>query len=190
MASNAEKSVKEWILQAKKAGKSDEEIRKEMLKKGYVPSLVDKMLLEAPKGREKRWLWILLTVLLIAALAVAIGLYFPQISSFLSGMTLKACLTDECFISSANECSAARMEKILAGSLYQLSEKGCILEKKLSKMNETEPKEMKDLLESKAMTCIYEKGMFDENLVKTISLGIENCEGELKDAIEELTTAV
>jgi len=40
--------------------------------------------------------------------------------------------------------------------------------------------DMKSLLEGKNMTCVYEKGDFDPQLVNSLVEGTENCTGDLK----------
>ena len=82
------------------------------------------------------------------------------------------------------------MTKVFAGSEYQLSSEDCMFTKTLTKVNETEPAEIVLLLESKSMSCQYDLGEFDDNLIKTIVLGMENCEGDLKDGLEEVVIAV
>ena len=56
----------------------------------------------------------------------------------------------------------------------------------ITKIADTEPEEVKLLFEGKSMTCTWTQGNFDEDLVNTFSLGIENCEGRLALAIASL----
>jgi len=176
---DTEKEAKIWASSQRKSGKSDSDIRTEMLNKGYSPALINKLLRK--KGR-------LLIYIFIAAILAA-GIYFliPVISTISFS---KSCDSQECFLTAANNCENAKFQQTEAGSLFEYSANKCVLTKTLKKINETEPVEMKDLLEGKSLTCSYTFGGFNENWIKTLSIDIDACSGELKDSIEELMLAV
>jgi len=180
---NIEETARQWAKAQRKAGKSDEELRTEMLKKGYSASFINNLL----KKRSKLFYIIPLAIIILIAAVYFLAPYIPGVISSISS---KSCATQACFITAADSCSAVKMQQVEAGSLFSYSEKGCILTKTLKTMNETEPAEMKDLLEGKSLTCAYTSGDFNENWINTLSIGIENCSGELKDAIDELVYAV
>ena len=177
-----EKKAREWVKTQRQAGKDDSDIKGEMLRKGYSAELADKLL-----KRKSRLLYIIPVLIIIA-----VGVYFALafILSSISIFFSEVCTTQECFISAANNCENVKMQQVEAGSLFEYSAKSCIMEKTLKTINETEPVEMKDLLEGKSLTCSYAQNNFNENWVKTLSIGIEDCSGELKDAIDELVYAV
>ena len=179
---NLEKTAREWAKAQRKAGKTDEELKTEMLRKGYSTGLINKLL----KKKSK----ILYIIPLIVLILVAVYFLIQYIPGIISSISSKSCSTQECFITAANSCSSVKMQQTEAGSLFDYSEKGCILTKTAAKLNETEPVEIKDLLEGKSLTCGYSQGNFNENWLKTLSIGIENCSGDLKDAIDELAYAV
>ena len=183
---NLEKTAKEWVKAERKAGKSDEELRSEMLRKGYAPGLINRVLAEKKISK----LWIIIPLILIIAAAVYFAL--PFIIPLVQNITLtgKSCSTQECFISAANNCEAVKMEQNEAGSLFRYSTSNCIMTKTLSKINGLEPAEIKSLLEGKSLECAYEKGAFNTYWISALSIGLENCSGELKDAIDELSYAV
>ena len=133
MASEVQNTIFQWVEESRKKGFSDEKIRKEMLEKGYMPHMVDKVLLGSSKNKntQKYILFSLGAILII--LIIVLGIIFvPSLFS-------KKCSTDECFILAANNCSSVKMEKIIAESVYLFSEKNCTLTKTLSRINESEP---------------------------------------------------
>ena len=179
---NLEQTAREWVKAQRKAGKSDEEIRTEMLKRGYSAGIINRLLRKKSK----------ILYLLPLAIVILIAAYFlaPYIPNLISSISAKTCATQDCFIAAANSCSAVRMQQVEAGSLFDYSEKNCALTKTATKLNETEPQEIKDLLEGKSLVCNYSQGNFNENWINTLSIGIEDCSGELKDAIDELIYSV
>ena len=66
------------------------------------------------------------------------------------------------------------------------SSKGCVLTKKMSIVPDSEPAEIKLNVEGKSMTCEYSKGELDKNLLSTLYLGIEKCNGPLKNVLSDL----
>ncbi len=181
----AEKGAKEWIFAARKKGWSDEDIGKEMLKKGYSQRAIRNLLEEFPEHRK--WTKYLLPIIVIA---VVVGLAIEIYLNF-AFFYVNDCKNDSnCFIYMANQCKAAKMETIIAGSVYDFSEKNCVLTKTLALMNDSEPSDLRDLLEYKNMTCSYEKGSFDPNLINTVSLGIEGCTGDLADGLNSIIESI
>lgn len=71
------------------------------------------------------------------------------------------------------------------GKILYSSSSACVFTKTyVSAKGETD--EMRALLEGKSFSCKYEKGKFDQRLANSLVFGMENCEGELKDAIAKL----
>ncbi|HEV8290192.1 MAG TPA: hypothetical protein VGQ00_04560 [Candidatus Norongarragalinales archaeon] len=96
------------------------------------------------------------------------------------------CADKNCFINAASQCSAAKLVLNESYGAVKYSTNGCVFTKRIVSLNESESPDLKLLVEGKSMACKYEKGKFDTNLVDSLLLGIEPCEGELKDAINEL----
>ncbi|VVB65555.1 Uncharacterised protein [Candidatus Gugararchaeum adminiculabundum] len=92
----------------------------------------------------------------------------------------------ECFISAANNCDNANLTLTDNVGTFQYSASGCVLTKTLVILNANETPEMKNALEGKNMTCIYETGKFNSELVTSLLSGIEYCNGDLKEALGEL----
>jgi len=181
------KKVKDWIKAQRTEGIKDFELRAKLLQKGYPSSMVADLLVQRKSPNILRLLPYFLVLIIVVA-----GIYFliPVLSNALSGISGMTCTDQTCFINAANSCRTVKMQQVEAGSLFSYSEKGCVLTKTATKLNETEPYEMKQLLEGKSMQCSYAKGNFSENLVKTLSIGIEGCSGDLKDALDELIAAI
>jgi len=178
---STEKRALEYIRARLKRGASESDIRRELLAKNYSSELADKLLGKAkPKG--KIFIFIIVGILILAAIAAAYFWLLPM-------LTVQSCADEACFITAADDCKTATFSNALAGSVFEYKTKNCILTKTLIQINETEPAEIRDLLEGKSMTCNYAKGNFAPELVLTISIGIEACQGELKDGIELLAVA-
>jgi len=175
--------IEEWVFAVRKRGWNDQRIEKEMRGKGYSNLFIQKTLEEFPSNSAwKKYL--IPTIVSIFAIAVIV-IVFLNFSVFYT----KSCSNDLCFSELANQCKPVKMEKNIAGSMYTFTEKACILTKRVEKMNETEPAQMVSFLESRSMDCSYEPGNFDNNLITTVSLGMENCSGKLVDSIKDLMTS-
>lgn len=99
-----------------------------------------------------------------------------------------SCQDKACFIAAANDCRDMNVtitEDI--GTFAYTSSQDCTFTKTLVRLNNSEMQEMKTLLEGKNMMCIYTKGKFDQRLVSTLIGGMENCDGDLKDDLGNLT---
>lgn len=179
MPSNTEKAAKKWINGQRKEGLSDAYIKGALLEKGYPRDLVNKLM------KKSNVLPYILSALVIIALAAGIYFLFPVFSDL-----FVSCNTADCFIAKAENCESAKMEQNFDGSIFKLSVKNCVLTKTALKLNESEPQEIKDLLEGASMKCEYGEGNFNTDWTGTLSIGIENCSGDLKDAIDELILAL
>jgi hypothetical protein len=102
--------------------------------------------------------------------------------------TNATCEDEACFIAAANNCENMSLTVTDdVGTFSYSSSKYCIFTKTLVSLNANETQEMKNLLEGKNMTCIYERGKFDQRWVTSLIYGIEYCDGELKDRLGDLT---
>ena len=138
------------------------------------------------QGVEKKRIWpFILGALIVIAVILAVIFILPSFS-----IGSKKCADKACFVTAANNCENVAFEQLEEGSLFGYSARSCVLTKTLKKMNETEPAEMKDLLEGKSLSCKYSAESFNENWVNTLSLDLGDCTGDLKDAIDELAAAV
>jgi hypothetical protein len=193
----AEKARK-YVLAQLLRGKPASEIRAELYAKKYPQYFIDDVLKDERrllvKEREKKpfpvfWLWIILIAVIIAVFIVfflpmmsKISLSFPSFG--------KTCANQTCFLEAANLCNSANFQQTEADSVFKYNIRGCVLTKTALKINETEPVEIRNLLQGKSMACAYEKGSFDAAWVSTLSLNLENCTGDLKDSIEQLLLVI
>jgi hypothetical protein len=98
-----------------------------------------------------------------------------------------SCSDATCFIAAANNCDD--MNVTLTGKVATFaytSSSSCVFTKTLLSVDQNETQKMKDFLVGKSMICTYGKGKFNPDLVTSLVDGMENCTGDLKDAISEL----
>lgn len=101
------------------------------------------------------------------------------------------CGTDkDKFIGAANAGLAAAVRVTLAGALYLCeATEDLTFKKRMVKLADSEPSEIKILLGGKCMSRKYRLGKFNRVWLDTIALGIEGFNGPLKDALMELIEA-
>ncbi len=142
---------------------------------------------------------ILLLVVLLAVIAVFIGGFIPKPTADYTDYSKQTtqqdtvnadgrieCTTAKCFIDAANNCQYAIFDLTDDVGTFAFEEKDCMLTKTVMELNGKESQEMKKLLEYKRVVCTYEKGNFDERLLWTLTQGIDNCTGALKETIGQL----
>lgn len=95
----------------------------------------------------------------------------------------------QCFIEQANNCAKTSVKEDIAGSTILYYARECKLKKKIDEFAEDEAEEVEAFLRGRTMECMYEQGNFDEELINGLLGGIEQCDGELKEAIYELRIA-
>ncbi len=102
--------------------------------------------------------------------------------------TNATCGDETCFIAAANNCENINLTVTdEVGTFSYSSSESCIFTKTLVSLNANESQEMKNLLQGKNMTCMYERGKFDQRWVTSLIYGIEYCQGELKNRLGDLT---
>ena len=186
LAPKLEKELKKYIKAALKQGSTKEEIKETLLKKSYPKQIINKLLNDSLKEKPIFSLTQLaILTIIILALIILIGIFlFPKITK------TTECTNQECFISAANDCESAFLEQDEEGSLFSYKTENCILTKTAVKLSEDEPVEIIEQFEGSSMTCSYEKNNFDIDLLTTLTLGIENCSGPLKDALDDLLLTI
>ena len=93
------------------------------------------------------------------------------------------CKTKECFVADANGCKEKSIVVDEDFGTVAYSTKGCVFTKTIVSLDASEPSDMKAALEGKSLTCKYEQGNFNEEWTSSLVLGIDNCEGDLRDAL-------
>lgn len=95
------------------------------------------------------------------------------------------------FVDAANKGVPAFLSMNDEGAIFECEvDDKFIFHKKLVKIDDKEPNEMKILLNGKSLKSKYEKGKFNRNLLDTLTIDIDDCEGDLKDALAELREAL
>lgn len=127
------------------------------------------------------------------ALAIILGLALVIIipSILLLLPEGKNCGTNEsCFIIAAQQCQTARFRQEFADTTFRYhSTNDCKLIKTMERVGNEEQEEMNAFFENKKMSCAYEKNKFNENWVKSLTKDLNQCSGELKARLLELTLA-
>lgn len=144
---------------------------------------IDKLLKETGYGR-KSWfnknVAIVLGVAIVAVIAVIFAMqYTPKEAGRAAFMP-----QEKSFMEAANACEPAVIQKKIGTATLRFEIKeGCILQKEVIAMDETEPQEIRDLFVGSSMECDYEEGSFDSAYVEQISGNLGTCQGTLVDAI-------
>ena len=134
-----------------------------------------------PKKRSGGILWIIILVLMVS-LVVSIYFYYPI-----------DCKDDkDCFINEAQVCSRSKVIDYKEGNqfIYEIKSKqgqDCIFYVKLNKMKEGTDYNLVNLLEGKEMLCKLPLEEFSKNPLADTNDIIDNCSGNLKEALQQLT---
>ncbi len=100
--------------------------------------------------------------------------------------TITPCNDAGCFIAAANNCGNASILYTDSVGTFNYTTSNCVFIKTLVSLDANETQDMKDALEGKNLTCIYDQGQFDQRWVSSLLYGTENCTGDLKEALGEL----
>lgn len=105
------------------------------------------------------------------------------------------CTDLKCFVAKADQCTPATYEETTTvGTIdYTISTgsgDSCALTKQVIALDKKENDLIKKLLENKLMVCIYVKNQFNGQWMTSMIEGLDNCEGELKDAVGRLLLLV
>lgn len=181
-----EAEVKEYIEKEIRKGFKLSDIERVLLKWGYPEDFVSK---EISKYSDSTPLHHRIMSPKVALAAFFCLVLLVLISSLFLNKEVR-CDSDECFIEYASDCKPTFYSKIDAGIVFEFeSTKDCVMEKKLQGLPDSEPLIIRDLLLDKGMICTYSKEGFDERWTSTLLGGLENCNGELKDALYEIAIA-
>lgn len=128
---------------------------------------------------------IIILIILISGAAYGISLIWPEAAA--------DCGYDRvCFVFYADDCQKAVLrEEVTGGTIikYQSSSR-CTVTKSIETFGTAEPEEVVDAFKGKKMVCSYERNNFDPLIAEGISLGLNYCQGELRDAIIDLRSAL
>ena len=179
MTEDYKKYVKDYIKKAKQTGYNDGIIKKKLHEAGYDPKLVQDAYDEVKGSSTQEYNWKKIALFSVAVLAIVVISIFTlnQIS-----------MTRERFIEKANLCEKAEFISTIEGTTYKFLTENCVFKKKIIKLDKYEPEEVNDLFLNEELTCNYNEGEFNTNWIDYLTKDIENCEGELKEIIEEILT--
>ena len=127
----------------------------------------------------------------------AIGLLIAIISMIAfvkSAENGSSCTDMSCFITKANQCQAITYEETTEiGTINYIitsQNSNCILTKEIVELSESEDAFLKKTLEGKKMECTYSSGQFNGQWTISLIEGLEDCQGELKEALGQLLLLV
>jgi len=114
-----------------------------------------------------------------------------MISFIVSAFRGSSCEDMNCFIIQANQCNATTyQETIDVGTISYSVNSSCVLTKEIVKLSDKEDPLIKRMIERKTMECFYSKGKFNGQWTTSMIEGLQNCRGELKEAIGQMLILV
>jgi len=115
-----------------------------------------------------------------------IGVVVVLAAVYFIGFAGKTCDSIECFVGKANECASVTYEVQEEYGLMLYSAEDCRFTKTVVKMDESEDPELRGLIEGKSLNCGYPEGMFNTRWMYSLLADMDQCEGELKDVMEQV----
>ncbi|MBT4541188.1 hypothetical protein HOC35_06780 [Candidatus Woesearchaeota archaeon] len=179
--------VKDYISDEYNKGFTLNAIEKVLLDRGYKKQDITPIITEITVGhtdyRLKKGIPLIIISILSILFVLALLFWFAKL-----GIT--ECDNEQCFFEMANQCKSVTYKIDEAGTVYNFeSSKDCVFTKTITKVSDTEPQDIIDLFEGKALTCEYTKESFETKWVTTLLGGLDECNGALKEAFYELTIA-
>ncbi len=180
------KDLSKYIGKERKRGFSDDKIKTALIKAGYKKKDLNPLFqksgkVEVAKSFDMKNVGKVLTVIFLVLFIGFIAYAFLN----------NECDTIDCFIEHANECKPTSLEVDDSGTIhYYEIQDNCVFYREYTKLADDEPQEVVDLLLGKSLTCNYALGEFNTDWVNTISIGLEDCEGELVDSMNVIIAAV
>ena len=99
-----------------------------------------------------------------------------------------------CFIVQADKCNPITYEETTAMATIRYSitadNLSCIFTKEIVNLNEKEDSTIQKIMKGKKLECIYISGQFNDQWTTSLIEGLEDCQGELKEAIGQLLLLV
>ncbi len=194
LSDSLKKKLYNYLDKAKERGYSNTKIKTSLKKGGYDKKTIN-FILNDYKNKSKKpvkqpWNHKRMIVTSIG-IAILIICFVILISYLLPSLSQIDCGNDvDCFVENANKCQTSLLEINEDGTIstYKIEE-GCVFHREYTQLSDNEPEIMKDLFEGKSLTCNYVEKNFNEEWVDSITQGIEECDGELVDAIYALIAA-
>ena len=135
-----------------------------------------------PKKKDNPQRTLVVGIIFIIIVILLIILFYS--GGLIGKAYVTECDTSACFIEKANACEPAIYTTTMGTTTVEMEIlPGCELKKTILALDETEPAEVRTFFTGKTMTCDYEQGNFDEDFAFQISGPLDECEGNLVDAI-------
>jgi len=152
-------------------------------------SKIEKQIREIKKSRRVNQ-GVVIGIISVVGL-VGVVLIIAMLFNHLQGPTpvgsAAECTTDSCFIKAANSCKPTYLEKKIETVTLSLKiTSDCEFEKKVIKVDKTEPESIQELFKDAEMKCKYTKGKFDKKYIEQVSYDLLTCEGSLVDAVKKI----
>jgi len=93
------------------------------------------------------------------------------------------CNDKDCFVSFANDCKNASYTADESYGSVNYSASNCVFTKTIVSLDAGEAQDMKAALEGKSLSCSYKSKNFNPQWTSSLMLGIDSCEGSLRDAL-------
>jgi hypothetical protein len=140
---------------------------------------------EKRKVRNALIFWFVAGAILLIALSLL----------FIVSIIPYQCSDIECFMTKSNQCESAHYaETTDLGTIDYYAGSGagdsCVLTKQMTELSPNEDSFLKKVLEGKQMECIYFKDKFNGQWLTSMIEGLDNCDGNLKDAVGQLLILV
>lgn len=126
--------------------------------------------------------WSILIIIVIIISIITSFFFINKLS------TVNCGFDSECFLKNANQCKPSNLRLVYVDNtiIQYTSTRDCVLEKEIISFDENEPDLLVHLLSEKKMFCSYNYNEFNETWIEDLYLSIDECSGELKEAILEL----
>ncbi len=189
MKKQLEKQVIARIKAYHEKGYAIGQIRQALREKKYPTSVIRKLLREAGVTYAITKEKIIGGVVILGVIVLIIGGV-----QLLNGKGMNEnsnqCMTKDCFVEAANNCGKSVMVQDEQGLRIMYEVENCKFIKTVIEVPAEEPEELRRMVEGKSLECVFDEGLFNEAWVDTLSIGIEECEGDLKESLEEITIIV
>ncbi|MBS3138023.1 hypothetical protein J4232_06335 [Candidatus Woesearchaeota archaeon] len=183
------KRIDDYIHTEYQKGFTLDQIQNALLKAGYKEGIVKELLKKyVTTGKALGYNPLLHKSQLIIGLVLLVVIIFFVF--YLKSFSAVDCTNEQCFLENANNCNAARYQITVDQIQYEFTtDNDCNVVKKIVKLSDEEPKEIKELIEGKSMTCSYVKNNFNQELLTTLLSGLDKCTGQLKEGLYEIVLA-
>lgn len=179
-----EAEIGAYIKQAKKDKVPKERLYSEFKKKGY-PNYVIEYYLSKYKYKGFNALHFII-IGLIAISIISITIYLIRSPPDFQSVIPDSCRTTECFTLKAENCEKAELQRNEDGSIFIYKTNNCQFTKTAAKISGSEDQRIIDLLEGKSLSCSYQENNFNMDWINTLTIGLDQCQGPLKDGIKNI----